>query len=147
MTSLAIVNEDWSRPAVHGAFLAPAAAHEVQHSGLCLEVDVRRACKLRNLRRSLLGEDCFTGPAWGILLHLFDAHLQQVRDTVGSLKAATETPTTTVLRWLERLEAEALIVSRDDPLDARRRYVELTPAAVELMTKYFKGAATHLIAA
>jgi DNA-binding MarR family transcriptional regulator len=54
---------------------------------------------------------------------------------------------TTLLRWAERLESEGLITSRDDPLDARRRFVELTRPGVDLMTRYFKGASAHLIAA
>jgi hypothetical protein len=36
---------------------------------------------------------------------------------------------------------------RDDPLDARRRFVELSPSGVEVMNRYFAGATTHLIAA
>ena len=137
MKHLAMANDEWS------TLPPPGAAARA----LSLEIDVRRACNLRDLRKTMLGEDHFTGPAWGILLHLFDAHLQQARDTIGSLCAASGIPLTTLVRWLDRLGAEGLIVSRDDPLDARRRFVELTPAAADLMTLDFQGAATHLVAA
>ena len=56
-------------------------------------------------------------------------------------------PGATSLRWMARLEQEKLIRLRDDHLDRRRRWVELTDAGVDLMTKYFSGVAPHPIAA
>jgi DNA-binding MarR family transcriptional regulator len=147
MTSLAVANADLPSPAEPGAIAALRLVHDLQDSGPVLEVDVRRACSLRDLRRTLLGDVLFSGPAWGILLHLFHSHLRQLRESIGSLQVATGTPMTTLLRWAERLESEGLITSRDDPLDARRRFVELTRPGVDLMTRYFKGASAHLIAA
>jgi DNA-binding MarR family transcriptional regulator len=124
-------------------------ANDVQIAGApaSMEIDVRRARALRSLRKKLLGEDYFSGSSWEILLHLFETHLRQLRESMGNVSLGTEIPLTTVLRWTERLEGAGLILVRDDPFDARRRYVELTPHAANLMTKYFLGATTHLIAA
>jgi DNA-binding MarR family transcriptional regulator len=120
--------------------------HEAGGNG-GIQLDVRRARALRGLRRQLLGCDYFSGPAWDILLHLFDCHFRQLRNTIGKLTAGTKIPATTVIRWLDRLENDRLIMLRDDPLDARRRFVELSPSGVEVMNRYFAGATTHLIAA
>lgn len=148
MTQLAIAaHEPSARAAAPALFHQPDCPWTGVPGGESLESNVRRACRLRGLRRTLLGDDYFTGPAWGILLHLFDSHLRQVRETVGSLGAAADVATTTLLRWLERLDEQDLVASREDPLDARRRYVELTPAGVELMTRYFDGAAMRRLAA
>jgi DNA-binding MarR family transcriptional regulator len=51
------------------------------------------------------------------------------------------------LRWIERLERDGYINLRDDHLDRRRRFVELTDAGIGAMTKYFTGAAPNRIAA
>jgi len=112
-----------------------------------VQSDVRRARTLRNLRRELLGVANYSGPGWEILLHLYDSHLHQLRDTVGNIADGTDIPTTTALRWITRLEADGLLITKDDPLDARRKFVELTGRAVDVMTRYFVGATTHLIAA
>ena len=112
-----------------------------------IQMDVRRARNLRNLRKRIFGEDLFSGPSWDILLHLFESHVFQRRDTVGNVCDGTEIPAATALRWMNRLQVAGLIRLRDDPLDGRRRYVELTNAGIDSMTKYFNGVAPHLIAA
>jgi len=123
----------------HRAFGAP--------TGIDLQIDVRSARKLRYLRKRLFGDEIDSGPAWDILLHLFESHVSQRRDTVGNVTDGTELPGATALRWMGRLEQEGLIALRDDHLDRRRRYVELSGSGVDLMTKYFSGAAPHPIAA
>jgi DNA-binding MarR family transcriptional regulator len=112
-----------------------------------LQMDIRRARKLRQLRKRLFGKDNFSGPGWDILLHLFESHVSQLRDTVGSVCDGAEIPSATAVRWISRLEQEQLISLRDDRFDGRRRFVELTNAAVQLMSSYFAGAAPHQITA
>jgi len=108
---------------------------------------VRSARSLRKLRRTLFGNEIYSEPAWEILLHLFESYVLERRDTVGNVTDGTELPGATSLRWMARLEQEKLIRLRDDHLDRRRRWVELTDAGVDLMTKYFSGVAPHPIAA
>ena len=112
-----------------------------------LQLSVRRARGLRDLRKKMLGTDCFSGPAWDILLYLFESHVLQRRDTIGNVCDGTEIPATTVLRWINRLEQNGLIRLRDDHLDCRRRFVELSATGLQAMTEYFAGTAPHLIAA
>jgi len=115
--------------------------------GFDFRFGVRSARSLRRLRRQLFGCDIYSGPAWEILLHLFESHLLERRDTVGNVTDGTELPGATSLRWMTRLEQEGLIRLRDDHLDRRRRYVELTGAGADLMTRYFSGVSPHPIAA
>ncbi|HEX3422574.1 MAG TPA: hypothetical protein VHS33_04125 [Sphingomicrobium sp.] len=123
-----------------------AVSHAIPE-GLDFRFGVRSARNLRKLRRQLFGYDMYSGPAWEILLHLFESHVLERRDTVGNVTDGTELPGATSLRWMSRLEEEGLIRLRDDHLDRRRRYVELTGAGVDLMTRYFSGASPHPIAA
>jgi len=112
-----------------------------------LQSDVRRARNLRRLRKRIFGKHMFSGPGWDILLHLFETHLAQLRDTVGNVSIGTELPGATAVRWIGRLEQEQLISVRDDQFDGRRRFVELTSAGVQLMSSYFAGASPHQITA
>ena len=115
--------------------------------GIDLRFDVRSARKLRHLRKTIFGHDLDTGPAWDILLHLFDSYVLQRRDTIGNVTDGAELPGATALRWIDRLGRDGYLVLRDDHLDRRRRFVELTDAGIEAMTKYFTGAAPNRIAA
>ena len=115
-------------------------------AGFDIRLNVHRARRLRVLRKELFG-DLYTGPAWDILLHLFESYVFQRRDTVGTVRDGVDLPLTTTVRWIDRLVVEGLISTHTDHLDARRRFVELCGPGVDLMTKYFSGAAPHLIAA
>jgi DNA-binding MarR family transcriptional regulator len=121
--------------------------HSAESMDSNLQMDVRRARKLRHLRKRIFGKHMFSGPGWDILLHLFETHLAQLRDTVGNVCIGTELPCATALRWIGRLEQEQLVRLRDDQFDRRRRFVELTNAGVQLMGSYFAGASPHQITA
>jgi DNA-binding MarR family transcriptional regulator len=112
-----------------------------------LQLSVRRARGLRDLRRKLLGADCFSGPAWDVLLYMFESHVLQRRDTIGNICDGIEIPATTALRWINRLAELGLITIRDDHLDNRRRFAQLSVAGADRMTRYFAGIAPHLLAA
>jgi len=131
---------------VVGATVSEVAQHAIADT-FDFRVGVRSARSLRKLRRNLFGNEMYSGPAWEILLHLFESHVLERRDTVGNVTDGTELPGATSLRWMARLEQEGLICLRDDHLDRRRRWVELTDSGVSLLTKYFSGAAPHPIAA
>lgn len=75
----------------------------------------------------------FGEPGWDILLDLFIARKTNTALQVSSVCAGAGVPSTTVLRWIARLEREGLIVRMADQDDARRRYVNLTIKGVRLM--------------
>lgn len=130
-----------------GPMLAQQEAGDTGLVGTNLQMNVRRARNLRQLRKRLFGREAFSGPPWDILLHLFESHTLQRRCSIGNVCDGADLPCTTGLRWFSKLEQKGLIRLRDDHFDGRRRFVDLTDSGIELMTKYFCGVAPHLIAA
>lgn len=77
----------------------------------------------------------FGEPAWDILLDVFIARKSRCEIQVSSVCIEAGIPSTTILRWLTRLELEGLIYRAADSVDARRRYVRLTPDGDLLMER------------
>lgn len=100
-----------------------------------------RLFAMRRYRDQLLGAELFSDPVWDILLDLYraEAHARTVKvSSVGLMSVAP----TTALRWLKIMQKRGLISRRDDPLDGRRVYVELTPqgkAQIAAIIGYFDG--------
>lgn len=90
----------------------------------------------RRKRYSYFSADLFADPAWDILLVVTLAEARQQRLTVSRICERVDAPTTTTLRWLNKLTDEGLLVRREDVLDRRRKYIELSPVASSLMTDY-----------
>jgi len=76
----------------------------------------------------------FGEPSWDILLDLFIARKIGIALQVSSVCAGAGLPSTTILRWIARLEREGLIVRTADQDDARRRFVSLTSKGLKLTT-------------
>ncbi|QIK78860.1 hypothetical protein G7077_08090 [Sphingomonas piscis] len=74
-----------------------------------------------------------------MLLELYSAHLGQRRLSVSSLCGGSGVPPTTALRWITTLEKQRLIARRNDPMDGRRVFVELSFSGVEAMDAYFQA--------
>lgn len=89
---------------------------------------------LRRKRDAASGhKGLFGEPAWDILLDLFIADRRGVEIQVSSVCLDAGVPSTTILRWIARLEREALVYRVADSGDARRRYVRLTDQGKDLM--------------
>jgi len=84
--------------------------------------------------KSLFGE-----PGWDILLDLFIARKTRTALQVSSVCAGAGVPSTTILRWIARLEREGLLVRMADQDDARRRYVSLTSKGLKLTTSLLEA--------
>lgn len=100
---------------------------------------LRLAIALYNLRRkrdeasekkALFGE-----PGWDILLDLYIAQRRHREIQVSSVCLDAGVPSTTILRWIARLEKEGLIYRVADHADARRRYVRLTEDGHQMMRR------------
>lgn len=86
---------------------------------------------VRRARRTVLGEDLFSDPAWDILLELYAARLGRRRMSLSDLSRAIETPPSTTRRWVATLEERRLISSASDPTDPAR--VKLSAEGVSKM--------------
>ncbi|WP_225204587.1 winged helix DNA-binding protein [Novosphingobium huizhouense] len=92
--------------------------------------DLRRRRDAANPVKGLFGE-----PGWDILLDLYLARHRNEDLQVSSVCIEAGVPSTTILRWIARLEREGLVYRADDRGDARRRYVRLTPDGYGLMQR------------
>jgi predicted transcriptional regulator len=98
---------------------------------------VMSVIRARRMRAYFFNGELFADPAWDMLLELFHAALSHRRMAVKHLTAGAAVPATTALRWLTTLVDEGLCSRRDDPLDGRRVYVELTPKGEQSLRRYF----------
>lgn len=98
---------------------------------------VRATIRARRLRSQYFSDDLFADPAWDMLLELLSAELSNQRMSVSSLCMGAGVPATTALRWLKSLVEKGLMTRRDDPLDARRVFVELSPDSSRALRSYF----------
>lgn len=111
------------------------------------DVDLlRTAIALYALRRKrdfvVAGRGIFGEPAWDILLDLYIADRRRTDVQVSSVCLDAGVASTTMLRWLARLEAENLIFRTADTSDARRRYVRLTEEGRNLMREILRSMST-----
>lgn len=88
---------------------------------------------VRRARRTVLGEDLFSDPAWDILLELYAAKLGGRSMSLSGLARAIETPPSTTGRWIAALEDHRLVSSSIDPTDPGRVQVKLTTEGASKM--------------
>lgn len=80
-------------------------------------------------RRELFGLDRLGDPAWNILLDLFVQGQRGTRAGTFASSVASGEPAATGLRYLRELERAGHVIRSEDPLDARRVLVRLSPGA------------------
>jgi DNA-binding MarR family transcriptional regulator len=104
------------------------------HDTTALVTYIREA---RSLRSQFFEAELFGEPGWDILLDLYNAQLGQQKLQVSSIGLSCGIPQTTVIRWLNTLEAKGLIRREPDPVDARRIFVALSSGAVRTLDGMF----------
>lgn len=100
---------------------------------------VRGIISARAARRRFFGDELFADPAWDILLELYTFRSSQQRTSVSKLCLTAGVPTTTALRWIEKLHGDGLVERQPDPLDARRVWISLSERGYEAMTSYLEA--------
>ncbi|WP_245647740.1 winged helix DNA-binding protein [Novosphingobium lentum] len=99
-----------------------------------LAVRARALYQFRRRRDRALAQDSLFGePGWDILLDLFIAAMEKSDIQVSSVCVDANVPSTTLLRWIARLEREGLLYRTADEGDGRRRHVRLTEAGIDKM--------------
>jgi hypothetical protein len=91
------------------------------------------ALRLQSFLRALPGRmhsDAFGDAALMILLDLFVAEQERRRLPIKSVCIGSGVPQSTALRYIERLEAAALIRRHANPADRRSAHIALTDAAI-----------------
>lgn len=90
--------------------------------------------RARRLRDRMLPSDLFADPAWDMLLDLYVHSALGRQLSVTAVCGASHVPATTALRWIELLENEGLVRRSADPLDGRRRFIELSQVGETILT-------------
>lgn len=93
--------------------------------------------KQREIRRDLLGDELYDGPAWDVILDLYIAHEESKPISLTGVGLAGGVPATTALRWIRRLDTLGYISRLPDPADGRRTTVALTPKILRKVKLYF----------
>jgi DNA-binding MarR family transcriptional regulator len=99
--------------------------------------EVRQTINARRLREQLFQVHLFEDPGWDLLLELYAVYLEQHRICARDLYARSGVRPSTGVRWIAILEKYGFVIRQDDPLDARRRFVSLTPETSLIMRRYF----------
>ena len=101
---------------------------------------IRAIIKQRRLRERYFDAALFADPGWDILLDLYAAQDEGAQVSVSSLCIAASVPPTTALRWIANMTGAGMLVRVQDPEDARRVFIELSPATKERLDSYFEAA-------
>lgn len=102
-------------------------------------------CAVRNERLEQFPGALGSDSCWDVLLHLYSVHLKQHRLNISSLRKRTGIADTTLLRTVTTLAEAGLVVRVPDPFDRRRVMVELSPAGVAAMNRYFARTGTRVV--
>lgn len=104
---------------------------------------LRHDRRARELRRTIFDASVINDSCWHILQDLFAAHLTDEQVRTKHLYLSTGLPSTTVLRYLDHLEAFGAISRQDDPSDNRVTLVSLTTAGLQWMHEYYEQMAAE----
>ena len=84
------------------------------------EEAIARIVRARRVREDFFPPELFSDPAWDMLLNLFLASLRQRPMAAEDLARAASVTVGTAVRWVDLLEAQALLIRRpggpDDPV-------------------------------
>jgi DNA-binding MarR family transcriptional regulator len=120
------------RPSAGPCHATPQATH------LTTARKVQRLLRARRTRGRFFDSKLFADPAWDILLELYAAKLTDRRLSVTAVCGGADVPATTALRWIRTLECFGHIERRNDPMDGRRVFLELSTIAEKQMNEYFR---------
>lgn len=102
-------------------------------SPICTAARIRRILSARRARSIYFEGGLFADPAWDMLLELYLARLVHRRLSVSGVCSGSGVPPTTALRWIATLVGRGYIERRDDPMDRRRVFLELSEVAARQM--------------
>lgn len=103
----------------------------------------RAVLEARKARSSFMPDDLFGEPAWDMLLDLYVAEKESKQISISSACIAAGGSATTALRWLSRLEKLNLVERREDKVDRRRIFVQITPRAHAVITAWLAKIIDH----
>lgn len=107
-------------------------AYPVGSSDRNLRHLARELLRLRNERQRHFPIDA-TGPAWDLMLALFEAAGEVKQISVGDLVVRTNVARTTAVRWLRQMQRHGLATLTPDVRDKRLVRVAMTDSGCSFM--------------
>lgn len=101
---------------------------------------------IRRARSRFFPQELFAEPAWDILLLLYGVEPSQERLSISAVCASVDSPPTTVLRWIEKLEEAGLLVRQKHPTDRRVNWLKLSDDCVDRLDRFFDSALSIQVA-
>ena len=95
-----------------------------------------RITSIRQMRKQTLPSTLFGEPGWDMMLALYIASKHGQRLTVTNVCDASDAPSTTALRWLDRLVELDMVRRIPHPTDLRVIFIDLAPVAGELLETF-----------
>lgn len=92
---------------------------------------------LRALRRRMFGVELSSEHCWDVIVTLYLSKCAQTRMSITDVSYATGISAATVIRWLNVLSANDMLVRTADPLDGRRTWISLTNEAWKKVEVFF----------
>ncbi len=126
LDATAVVQRNWRR--------TPGRADHTNASALARAL---RDTRLEAMKAFPGGLIC--DPAFDMLLEVFVAEEEGERLSISQLLRAAAVPSTTMLRWLKRMESEGILVRKADQFDARRFFIGLSEETRSKMHKFIAG--------
>lgn len=93
----------------------------------------RARVKVRNQRRDILGKKLWNEASWDVLLALYTSWIDGIRLCVTDVAVMTGIPNATAIRWLGAFVDEGLLVRKEDAVDHRRTWVQLSRKGIALV--------------
>lgn len=101
------------------------------------EQAIARAIEAWRARASYLPGEVLADPAWGMLLELLQAEVQDRRVSVARLCKVSGAPAAAAVRWLNALERHGLAVRRADREQPEHEFVSLSRTGSAALRHYF----------
>ena len=95
-----------------------------------------RITSIRSARKEILPSTLFGEPGWDMMLALYVASKKGQRLTITNVCDASDAPSTTALRWLDRLVELDMVRRLPHATDLRVIFIELAPGAGELLETF-----------
>jgi FixJ family two-component response regulator/DNA-binding MarR family transcriptional regulator len=102
---------------------------------------IRQLLRHETKRREISNGSLFGDPAWAMLLDLVVANLENRTVSVSSACIASGAPTTTALRLVNKLVADAILNRIPDNKDGRRDFLVIAPDIQEMLITYLNDLA------
>ena len=98
----------------------------------------RSAMAIRQAQRRIFPAAVFRESCWDIMLLCFASQLEGYPLCIKQIRNHLDESNTALLRRIDELEQAGMVRRHRDELDGRRTTVQLTPAGIAGMTRFFE---------